>query len=194
MEDWVWHHWHMKFFEGTTSGAFRKCPELKSKSSILRDVFKHLPWLPNSITSFHRGNTTWGWFISPWDQTVPNPLPSRVVRSSLPGPWAPHSQHLREKEEREGTASETAVPQPRLTPHDGAKHPDTSVSQVTCFLLISECFSTLPPWEALTVFWLYHYFLSLSLICCIGGELKNEECSGPGSCPGILTPYCLPNP
>lgn len=44
MEDWVWHYWHMKFFKGTTSGACRKCPEPKSKSCILRDVFKHLPW------------------------------------------------------------------------------------------------------------------------------------------------------
>lgn len=63
--------------------------------------------------------------------TVPTPLFSWIkVMGTSP---------TREKEEREGTRSEKVISQPCLLP----QCPDTSVSQVTCFLLISEHFSTL---------------------------------------------------
>lgn len=47
--------------------------------------------------TFCRDNATWGWLTSPWDQsTVPNPLHWELM--CLPGPWVPHSQHVKDKE------------------------------------------------------------------------------------------------
>lgn len=90
--------------------------------------------------------------------------------------WALDTSHTACQRQREDTGSETALLYPGLTLHGSGKHPDTSVSQVTGFLLISEHFSTLPPWEALFSDCFFCYmtgFSSWLLIHCIGGEVKN---------------------